>query len=277
MRLAALFLFMTLTGPLHAGRVGEWKGNSANGQFYDEVGNAHPLIEVDSSGNTGYTAIPNPSSPTPPEGNRGLAGRTTTTLAGSFFCNVSPNAAEGHVVFWQKVDMSAGFSPAAPFFFYDDDESNYIYLTTAGSAGAGNHYYECGFTINAAGTGGALMDFQTRSILDDGLLHEITVDWNGQGVRGYVDGVLDGSVAVVPNFGTGVNTQADKYNGFCDLTGAGTWTFLVDDIRLYDNSIVTQKRNVPAAFQNSVPSALRNILPASQKKLISPSNVRRIP
>jgi hypothetical protein len=177
-----------------------YRGNSSPGQLADSSGNGNTLTLVGT--------VPNLSSPTPPEGDRWLAiypqGPVGDDLEGPIGVI---NPAQGMVGFKFMKDAVVTFPEIWLSFYKLVGALNGIHCIYQASGDLEILVFD-----NSAG----VASFVTP-IAANGATHAGRIEWGAFGTRAYVDGVLIGSHAFLPDF-----TNAQPWIGGDPLSGANS-------------------------------------------------------
>lgn len=171
----------------------QYRGNSSPGQLADSSGNGHTLTVVGGAG-----PVPNPTSPTPPEGDRWLVG---PSVDGESHFKV-PSAVPSSMLASGAVEgdfiTSLGTEPNRAvddvLFSFEQDPVDYTkfffcILDSTPSIGRVRFYIIQILPVFLL----ADCDFA-----DTGALHHFRAEWDATGTRLYLDNLLVASVALAP-------------------------------------------------------------------------------
>jgi hypothetical protein len=175
--------------------VSQYRGNTSPGRFADSSGNGFTLTETPGS-------VPNPSAPTPPEGDRWLVGPTVDGL--SYL--VVPVAVSGRMLTAGYVEFNFKTSLGTePNRAVDDIQVSFngaptvlapkfiMTLDSTGPLGQVRMYF---FQLSPT------LLFADHFFVDAGSTHTFKVEWDATGTRMYLDTVLVGSSATAPTIPT---------------------------------------------------------------------------
>lgn len=178
--------------------LGEYRGNSAPGQLVDSSGNGNTLSVIG-------TSVPNPATPTPPEGDRWLAGPAVTlSYLAAPAAVVTP--AQGSVEGFFQSSLATEPTRAVDDILISFNgvpaglaDKFFLLIDSVAPLGQIRIYF---FQLTPS------LNFASYNFADAGTTHDFKLEWDGTGTRLYLDSSLVASTGVTPTVPTSPPTIA---------------------------------------------------------------------